>query len=199
MRWPLFIRCVFGSIGFACFTFGAVLVPITIQLTIGNLAPFFAGLLAYIVVGERMSFFEIISMVISFGAIVLIAFGQDSKVDESGDSYYFAENLKLGGIIGCFLMIVSSISSGALALLTRIMQAISVSCMMVYIAVFSVFYFSIFLLVENSISEGPLRILSYSGNQYLWGFGLGAINVVALFFKIIAFQNEKSGLITLLG
>jgi len=140
--------------------------------------------------GEGMSCFEIFAMVISFGAIVPIAFAKDSQTDtvgESKDSYYFADNLKLGGIIGCCLMIISSVSSGVLALLTRIMQAISVPCMMVYIAVFSVVYFSIFLLIENCVSGGPLRILSYTGNQYLWGFGLGGINVVALFFKIIAF------------
>ena len=55
------------------------------------------------------------------------------------------------------------------------------------------------LLIENAITGGPLRILNYSKEQYLIGFGNGVLNVGVLFFKIIAYQNERSGFITLLG
>ena len=75
-RAALLTRCVVGgAIGLACFSFGAVLIPITLQLTVGNMAPFFAGLFGYLIIGERMSAFEVIAMFVSFGAIVLIAVG----------------------------------------------------------------------------------------------------------------------------
>jgi drug/metabolite transporter (DMT)-like permease len=33
----------------------------------------------------------------------------------------------------------------------------------------------------------------------MWGFSVSGLNFLALCFKMIAFQNEKSGLITILG
>ena len=72
LRMPLFWRSVVGLIGLISFTLSAALTSITIQLTVGNLAPFIAGLIAYCTIGERMTSFEIISMFVSFGAIILI-------------------------------------------------------------------------------------------------------------------------------
>ena len=69
---PLFLRSAIGLIGLIVFTLSAALTSITIQLTVGNLAPFIAGVIAYCTIGERMTAFEISAMFISFGAIVLI-------------------------------------------------------------------------------------------------------------------------------
>ena len=100
---------------------------------------------------------------------------------------FFADNLYLAHIVGCCMMVILSMANGVLSVLTRIMQSIPVSSMMVYIAVISLCLFSTGLLIENWIQGGPLRIMSYTGEQYMWGFGSGAINIIALYFKIVAF------------
>jgi hypothetical protein len=100
---------------------------------------------------------------------------------------FFATNPELAAIVGCCMMVILSISNGFLSVLTRMMQAIPVSAMMVYIALISLCLFSTGLLIENWVSGGPLRIIGYTGEQYLWGFGTGAINILALYFKIVAF------------
>ena len=72
------MRSLIGLCGLISLTLGAVLVPITVLLTVGNLAPFFASTFAFVAHGEKMSVFEIIAMLFSFGgvAIVAIAHGQ---------------------------------------------------------------------------------------------------------------------------
>ena len=190
-RMALLTRCVIGgALGIACFSLGAVLIPMTLQLTVGNLAPFFAGIMGYMLIGEEMNIFEIAAMFVSFGAIVLIALAQNSKAeaaDEEMEPLFFAENPKLAGIIGCSLMVILSITNGFMSVLTRIMQGIPVSSMMVYISVVTFLIFVTGLLIENAVKGGPMRILNYSGEQYGWGFAVGAANVMALYFKIMAY------------
>ena len=71
--------------------------------------------------------------------------------------------------------------------------------MMVYIALVSIVLMTTGLLIENIITGGPLRILNYNKEQCLFALGSGALNIGGLFFKIVAYQNERSGFITLLG
>ena len=82
LRKPLFIRCIVGLCGLTSFTIGAALTSITVQITIGNLSPFIAGVIAYFVMGELMSKFELTAMFISFGAIIMIGVAQGNRVTE---------------------------------------------------------------------------------------------------------------------
>ena len=73
LRWTLFFRALAGFIALVSLTLGAALIPISVQLTVGNMAPFFASLFAFMTIGEKMSTFEIIMMFMSFGAVVMVA------------------------------------------------------------------------------------------------------------------------------
>ena len=99
----------------------------------------------------------------------------------------FGENTKLAGIVGIVMMILVSIANGVLSVLTRMMQSIHVSVMMVYIAIISLIGMSIALLIESAVKGEPLRILNYTAEQYMYGFATGSLNILALLFKIIAF------------
>ena len=55
------------------------------------------------------------------------------------------------------------------------------------------------LLIEKFISGEPLRILNYDAEQYMYGLLLGALNMAGLLAKIVAYQNERSGFITMLA
>ena len=55
------------------------------------------------------------------------------------------------------------------------------------------------LLNENAITGGPLRIVSYRGEQYVWCFIVGLASYLTIFCRITSYMHEKSGLITLLA
>lgn len=166
LRLSLVVRSIVGCIGLTVFSFGAVLVPITIQLTVGNLAPFFAGLLAFCMIGESMSRFEIVAMVISFGAVMLIAFGRSNQEsqDKEFEPMFFSDNLKMASFVGILMSLILSMANGTLSVLTRMMQSISVATMMTYIALISLIIYTVALTIENLASGGgPLRCLNYTG------------------------------------
>ena len=107
---------------------GAALTTITVQLTVGNLAPFIASMIAYIVIGEKTTWFEIIAMFLSFGAITLIAISQGNRdieeigEDEEAKSYiFFGNDVRMAGIVGCITLVIMSITSGALSVMTRVL------------------------------------------------------------------------------
>ena len=55
------------------------------------------------------------------------------------------------------------------------------------------------LIVESLITGEPFRIVNYNAEQYFYGFVVGALSTASILCKIVAFQNEKSGLITMLA
>lgn len=86
-----------------------------------------------------------------------------------------------------------------MAVLTRQMQSLKVGVMMNYISIICLTIMVIGLTVEKLISGEPLRIINYDAEQYLYGFLVAVLNIATLLFKIVAYQSEKSGLITLLA
>ena len=70
MRKPLFIRAAIGTIGFTCITFGVAMLPLLVQNTILNTAPFWASLIGFFALGERLLCFEIVAMFCSFSIII---------------------------------------------------------------------------------------------------------------------------------
>lgn len=194
LRKALATRSVVGLIGLTSFTLGAALVPISVQLTVGNMAPFFASIMAYLVIGEKMSLFEIIAMTLSFAGVVMIALGQKNALSShDGDlgtepaQSAFDWNAKVASTVGILMCITVSIANGVLAILTRMMQSIHVSVMMSYIALVSIVILTVAFLIEKAFVGGQLRILSYNGDQYMYGFLAGTVNIIGLVCKIIAY------------
>ena len=70
--------------------------------------------------------------------------------------------MKAAGIVGCLMCVLLSFANGTLSVLTRMMQSINVSVMMVYIALTSIVILLSGLMIENAITGGPLRILNYT-------------------------------------
>ena len=69
----LAIRSVIGTIGFTCLTFGMAFIPLVVQNTIFNTAPFWTSLLGWVFLNEAMTSFEIVALILSFGGVILIA------------------------------------------------------------------------------------------------------------------------------
>ena len=71
--------------------------------------------------------------------------------------------------------------------------------MITYMSIISLIILIIGLLVEKSITGEPLRIANYDAEQYMYGFIVGALNMITLVFKIVAYKNERSGFVSMLA
>ena len=69
-----FSRAVLGWVHIVVYVIGGTLVPITIQQTLANTAPFWASIFAFCFIKESITRLEALAMVISFGAVALITF-----------------------------------------------------------------------------------------------------------------------------
>ena len=88
------------------------MVPLVIVQTLSNMSPFWAALLAWLVIGERMNSLEISALCISFVGVYLIANGkhhQEELVEEEGEEF---EMYGLSGstlqIVGCLVLLLHS-------------------------------------------------------------------------------------------
>ena len=57
----------------------------------------------------------------------------------------------------------------------------------------------IILVIESYVKDETMRIFTYDRSQYMAGLACSVVNVIGLQASTVALQNEKSGLITLLG
>lgn len=69
----MFWRSISGTVGFTCTIFGTPMISLVAQQTIFNTAPFWASLLGWCFLKERISPFEICAMAFSFTGICIIA------------------------------------------------------------------------------------------------------------------------------
>lgn len=76
LRKILLLRSVLGTVGFTTLTFGVALVPLVVFNSIFNTAPFWATALGYLVLGEKIGSLEIVTMLLSFGAVMTISVSQ---------------------------------------------------------------------------------------------------------------------------
>ena len=85
LRRDLFMRSMQGTIGHLSFTFGIMYVPLVIVNILYNTAPFWTFLLAWCMVGERLTGLQIAALVMSFIGICLIS-RNSSKSSEANES-----------------------------------------------------------------------------------------------------------------
>ena len=84
-RAVLFFRSIAGTVGFTSITFGVALVPLVVQSTIFNTAPFWTAILGWLFLNETISRFEVLAMALSFAGVVCIAFSNSVSDESSGE------------------------------------------------------------------------------------------------------------------
>ena len=117
-------------------------------------------------------------------------FGKDSITGLSGMQ---------AQIIGCTLCLITSWCYASVVVFTRIMQRIPAFVLNTYYSCVAAFATAVIIFIESQRNGGELRIFTYTKDQYIASLGCSFINVVGMTCQTIALQNEKSGLITLLG
>ena len=97
------------------------MIPLVVQNTIFNTSPFWASLLAYFMLKERITQCEIIAMVISFIGILIIS-SQALVADPTPftpDEHTYGET-RIGSYgLGCLLLLMTAIFYAVLFVYTR--------------------------------------------------------------------------------
>ena len=114
------------------------------------MTPFIAGIAGFVIIGEIMTHFEIITMLISFCAIIVIAVTRANNAEETAKNYiFFGEDAKTATIVGCILLVIFAVANGLLSVLSRMLQEIDVIVIMNYCMGISIIILLPALLIEN--------------------------------------------------
>ena len=76
LRRIMLIRNIAGLLGFTALVYALKNLPMGIFMILNNTAPFIASTLSYMFLGEKMIWYEITAMCLSFIAIIALAMGK---------------------------------------------------------------------------------------------------------------------------
>lgn len=150
----LLLRCIIGTIGFTSITFGVAMVPLLVQNTIFNTAPFWAALLGFFFLGEVITSFEIFAMIVSFGGVVLIALSNSATGSSESADTAAVDTIDYSSgkqILGCCLIFLTSLCYAFVSIVTRKMQSMHFAVMLFYYSVVAVVASATILLVESYV------------------------------------------------
>ena len=144
-----------------------------------------------------MSCFEVFALVVSFGSVILIATAnKDHEADKAGVTGLTGRTAQ---IVGSSMLFVTSWCYATVTLQTRLMQDISPFVINFYYAGFAACVAVLMLAASSSFTGEPVQTFSYTSVQYAYAIVCCFLNFVSMTCQTIAMQNEKSGLITLMG
>ena len=107
-RCLLFVRSCTGTVGFTCFAIGVSLIPLLIQNTIINTAPFWASILGWAFLNESLTPMEVVAMAVSFGGVLCISLSGHFLPEQESDVVAADDNSSSIRLIGCCLVFVTS-------------------------------------------------------------------------------------------
>ena len=118
-----------ATIALTSITFAIAMVPIVVNVTIFNTAPFWTTFLAWLMLGDKITCFEVIAMAASFGCIIVIGMSSNIKgeetdepkeevvVEEKDDDKLLSGRQEL--FVGCCLMLLTAWGFSAVNVITR--------------------------------------------------------------------------------
>ena len=117
MRGLLAFRALSGTIGLTSLTFGVLLIPLAVANIIYNTAVIWSAIMAYLLLGERLSKLQVYGLVVSFVGIALITYSSlQSDPDVEGSS-----SSKAAIVIGCLCCLLTAVLLGIVTVQTRMM------------------------------------------------------------------------------
>lgn len=186
-RWLLFWRGFIGTVGFTCLALGVALIPLLIQNTIFNTAPFWASILGWVFLKEKLTMMEVVAMVISFGGVLCISLSGHFQRKDDKAPVDLQEEFSASHLLGCGLVFVTSWCYAGVTALSRKLQKIHFSVMLFYYSLIALPVTLAILLGESWINDHPVRFFTaYSLEQYGWMFLVALVNWLGLCCGTIA-------------
>ena len=163
-RWDIFIRSLIGTIGHMSMTYGIKFVPLVIVNILYNTAPFWTCILAWCLIGEKLSSLQILALVVSFFGICLVSLSSSMAEEEDEASTFSQESTWL---IGCICILITAWTYAGVSVYTRRMQNVPFSVLLFYLGVLSFTVALLIIIGESLLFWQPLRLLNYDQSQYI--------------------------------
>ena len=110
-------RALFGTIGLTSLTFGVLLIPLAVANIIYNTAVVWSAIVAWILLGERLSKLQVYGLVVSFVGIILITYSSlQSDPSEVGK-----KSSQTAIVVGCLCCLLTAVLLGVVTVQTRMM------------------------------------------------------------------------------
>ena len=138
---PLLIRCVAGALAFITVTTALPLVPLVLFQVITNMTPFIAALLACLWLGEKLSFFQLVCMLLCFGGIAVVIFERESA---DGEVKKESSSFNFGVILTCIVALIFAIT----AVTTRKVRSLHWSVITFYFELTCFIISGVWILIE---------------------------------------------------
>ena len=182
-RCKVFVFTLFGTFGFVFLLFGVSMVPLLVQSTLLNTAPFWASLLGFAFLRESLSGIEIMALILSFTGVFLVAYSARSvkedddgaESDEQGESNSTATHL-----LGCFFILLASLAEAGVTLIARRLQSVSFSVMLFWYGFVAVPCNIVMVLSESWINQVSIRFWDYGWSQYGWMLLITVLNFIGI-------------------
>ena len=196
------LRCILSTLAYVVFVYGISMVSLLDFTAIFNTLPFWASLLGWVFLSERLSQLEICALFFSFGGVLCVAFGNkdDAKEAEEVKSEGAMKAVEQPGthLLGCIMIFLSALSYAGTINITRRMQSYNFGVMLFWYAVFAAPVTMVMIFCDCLATRRTIHLLSYDLRQYCWILLASAFGFIADAAAIIATQNERSGFITLI-
>lgn len=174
----IFLRAIIGTVAFTCFVYGVKFLPLGIHMIFFNLNPFLASFFAFIFLKEVTSKQQLLCMLIVFSGVLVIG---TAKPNELAQKNQFASpDTKF---IGIFCSLTVAVSYATVSVLTRKMQELHFTVVLVYYAFFATIVMVTFQFAKSVYLGESMSIFSYNREEMFLLLGVSTFNCLGMMFN----------------
>ena len=160
--------------------------------------PFWITIVAFFWMREAIIPLEIISMLVCYSMVVLIALQQKKNTDEEGIISEEEASEVRDNIAGLGCALVAAFIMGFCAVSSRMLKDTPTPIIIFYHTIGGFVMTGLFVLIE-SLVNGNLRMTEYTSRQWLIALAASACETCALFTVTLAYQRDSSGFVALIS
>ena len=162
---------------------------------LNNTAPFYTLILGYYILQEKVTSSDILCLIGCFSGVLVLSLSTERANNSQ-------TGLKEGynPLIGIMCCMFTAIGYSSVIVLTRKLKNIHYSIMLFQYGFWATSLFLIYALIDFALGQDTYpSILYLDSTQWKYLGVISVMNSIAQYFATIAFQNGKSGFISLIG
>ena len=162
---------------------GFCMVPMVLEIALINTAPLFASLMGYLILGEKISRYELRIIVLSFLTVIIMAqagYLHDKAQEADPETEKFAERRFGSFWLGCALIMYASVAYGLSIVLQRKLSNFHYSVIQTYNGLYMTLLAGVAIVLRKYLTNLDYFIQSYEPTDYL--HGLASCSFIIVFF-----------------
>ena len=191
-------RIITGQADFFLLNLAVTKAPLSLIMVFWQTSPFWISIIAFLFLKEPIVAIELVSMLICFGAVVVISLQQK----DSGSSDGEASSVEEGDdetLLGLIYALLAAITMAICAVCNRSLKQTHTAVICFFHACGGLFMASTYILIEFLLSDDGLRMKQYTGRQFWIATGAATFNSGANITSTIAYQCDSSGFVSLIS